>query len=305
MNPKSMKKTIKNSIFLISFSVLPAAAITFLPNPSYGAVISASLDPDLFGNLDQAKTNCPNFSCGPTAATNSFAYLQRRFPQVYGSSLIPDTNNNGMIDEAELIAVANNVGANFMKSCVNNCGTGTYIEDFIIGKRDYIESKVPGKTKYGAQIALKWRVNADDFPAGNPGSHLGTPKPDFVQDMRAATLAFLAGEIARGEDVEVFVAWGTNNAHYLTLTGISYNDQTNMGTLNFIDPAGGLPGMANILGLNANGVIQTSYAGGSSLFHAVSESTPEASTVLGLLALGLLGGGVQIKQRYQSRKIRR
>lgn len=102
-----------------------------------------------------------------------------------------------------------------MKNCIVCGGTGTYIEDFILGKRDFIESKVPGRTKYGAQISIDWRTDVSDFAPNPPWNSCRPPKPDFVQDMTAATLAFLANEIAKGEDVEVFVGGGGGTAHYL------------------------------------------------------------------------------------------
>lgn len=287
---KLITTIIKRPITSFSASWLLVATLALLSNQAYGTIISASINSNLFGNLDQAKTNCPNVNCGPTAATNSLAYLQRKFPSIYDEKLIPDTNNNNMIDEAELIGVANDIGANYMKNCIVCGGTGTYIEDFILGKRDYIESKVPGRTKYGAQISIDWRTDAPDFAPNPPGTHVGTPKPYFVQDMTAATLAFLASEIAKGEDVEVFVGGGGGTAHYLTLTGITFDDVTMLGMLDFIDPSGGGLGMANILGLS-NGVIQTSYQlGGQNalLFHAVSESVPEPSVLLFLVS-GLIG----------------
>src|SRR5437763_4482684 len=45
------------------------------------------------------------------------------------------------------------------------CGAGgTSIENFILGKRTYVESKDPGATKYGAEISGTWN---------------GAGKPDF------------------------------------------------------------------------------------------------------------------------------
>lgn len=262
--------------------------------PVYGIPIKASLDPDKFGMLDQGKTNCPDTGCGPTAATNSLAYLQRMFPSIYDEKLIPDTNNNDMIDEAELIAVANDIGGNFMKTC-SLCGegTGTFIEDFILGKRDYIESKVPGKTAYSAQMNFEWRESPK--VGEKDGTHPGTKKPRFVQDKTKPTLAFLASELMSGEDVELFLATTDGFMHYITLTSIEFDDTTNMGMFSFIDPLGGIKGTRNILGLT-NGFIETDYMSGGAnavIAHAVSESIPEPSTVtlLSMGILGLLGSG--------------
>lgn len=48
----------------------------------HGAIITASLDPDLFGNLNQRDTNFPDLGCGPTAATNSLAFLSEEISQI-------------------------------------------------------------------------------------------------------------------------------------------------------------------------------------------------------------------------------
>jgi len=264
---------------LAFFAVLAGYWVT----PAPAAIIGASIDPGLYGHLDQRITDCPDLNCGPTSVANSLGYLQQRHPTQYGERLIPDTNSNDVIDEAELLAVANNIGNNFMGNC--GCGTGTFIEDFILGKFDYIESVAPGRTVYKSQIALVWRPGTAEEPADI--THPGAAKPAFVQDDTAATLAFIAREIAHGEDVEVFLA-NDNGAHYVTVTGIRYEDTTNVGFIDIIDPEGGVEARVAITGVT-DGVIQTDYqlgGEGTSLFHAVSESAP-APPVLVLLGAGL------------------
>jgi len=269
-----------------SFIMLLTVMITIaFSGPLHADMIRANLDPKKFGNLDQ--DNVPIIgacACGPTAAVNSFVYLQNMFPQIYNKSLVPDTNKDGMLSQPEMAAVATILGGAAYMDTRPDIG-GTYIEDFIFGKRKYLEEKVPGKTVYEAQISIKWgRPRA---PKPEPSN--GIPKPGFVQDMTPARLGFIAQELKDGEDVEVFVE-GPRGSHYLTITGIIYDDTTNIGTTSFIDPATGMAGMAKILGL-MGGIIQTDYqlGGNTSLFHAVSESpVPEPSTVI-LFAIGLVG----------------
>jgi hypothetical protein len=127
-----------------------------------------------------------------------------------------------------------------------------------------------------------------------------------VQDNTKPILAFIAAELKKGEDIEIGV--GNDFAgHFLTVTGISFDDTTNMGTISFIDPisrgegghrrpgepaAGGARLTRDILGLRG-GFIDTNYQiNGRNvvIFAAVSESAvPEPSTITILLAgIGVL-----------------
>lgn len=251
--------------------------------PAEAKVFSKFLDADKFGQLDQAKTGCKATGCGPTAAVNSFMFLQNSYPDVYGEKLIPPTTAGQAPTEADLIKVANKVGSDFMKSCTP-CGPndGTYIEDFIVGKRDYLESVAPGKTRYQAQIDITWRFGTDKEPAD--AANKGAAKPAFVTDATKPTLDFLYRNIDHGEDVELFLG-----GHYITLTGIEYDDATNLGKIAFIDPLGGAKSQSKITGITG-GFITLDYETSSSVFAAVVESpVPEPGAwVLLLSGVGVI-----------------
>jgi len=251
--------------------------------PLSGTTIAASIDPDLFGDLNQADTVCPTRGCGSAAVTNSLVYLQRKFPAIYERNLIRDSNFNGSIDRSEMVATANDIRRNSIRTT-----TGTLMEDFILGKRDYMERRARGKTRYAAQIwtgsrlspSGPWRENPED------GTHPGTAKPGFVRDSTKPTLSFIATQIKAGEDLEIFVATLGGAAHYLTVTGLSYDDATNVGTMSFVDPFGGARITRNIRGLD-RGFIDLDYkidGSNTFIFSAVSESpVPEASTLLPII----------------------
>ncbi len=255
-------------------------------------IVEVKLDPALFGNLDQKTTDCANTNCGPTSAINSFAFLQNQHPKVYGTSLIPGTvvNPNGSYSypDGVLKNAANVLGANpYMGTCLP-CGPndGTYIEDFILGKHDYLEKMAPGKTIYHAQMNIDWREKPDG------GTHQGAKKPDWVQDGTKPTLAFLSGELRKKQDIELFLAEG-DKEHYITLTGIKYDDVALTGNISFIDAWGGKPGSATFS--MEDGFIKTTYTLGSEgktsiafIAHAIAESPVPEPSVWVMLAAGMI-----------------
>jgi hypothetical protein len=250
----------------LAFSAVALVVTLLLRTPVTGAPIEVALDADKFGKLDQKLTKCGDIGCGPTAAVNSFTYLQTAFPNSYKTPLVP---------AGQEVMVADTLAD--LMGC---CGAGTSIENFIRGKRSYVESKDPGATKYGAELSGKWT---------------GTDRPDFVHENATATdlLAFIERELRAAEDVEISIA-NAGVGHFLTLTGITFEDETRQrGQLTFVDPNGGTRGSTTFR-IDANGDIRTTYVLGAQIAfvrHAVSESpVPELSTLV-LLAAGLIGLG--------------
>lgn len=279
MNSSFLTRLRRTPFFVLACTL----AVGLLGNaPSEAKVYSKFLDAAKFGHLDQSEVECPKFACGPTAATNSFMYLQNKYPDVYGEKLIPPTTAGAAPTKADLVDVANKLGRDYMKTCVP-CGPndGTYIEDFIIGKRAYLEAVAPGKTSFLAQINIGWRFGTDTQPddAGNPG----VKKPVFVSDSTKPTLDFLYAAIARQADVELFLG-----DHYVTLTGIEYDDATNKGKISFIDPDGGKEVSSKITGIE-DGFVMLDYDTSSKVFAAVIEApVPEPGTWV------MLGAGAAI-----------
>jgi hypothetical protein len=268
------------------FGLRPALglAIVVLLTTSASAVTlyHHDLDPNhtLFGNLKQ--TDVPDcgmglFACGPTAAVNSFAFLQRKFPGIYDHKLIPDTDMDGLIDYQEMIDTAVGLGGNDYMMCAE-CNGGTFIDKFISGKRKWIQERAPGSTIFKQQEDPPWE--------------------------------FLWRELGDMEDVELlFGFYDTNNTrlggHYVTLTKFWWED-TNMNDaidednamIGLVDPADGTLKMNSVEESGAP-FLYTDYGVGLAINNteiaytriewAVSESpVPEPATIV-LCSLGLLG----------------
>ncbi len=177
--------------------VLMAATILLLTSVALAQTDYTILkNQQLYGNLDQDDTIPPPLGqvmCGPTAAINSFKYLENAYPAIYGNSLIPigasggmDLNLDGNFGDSydDMIAVAQTVGsAWYMNTKValgGPGGSGTWDDMFIFGKQKYIEAKLPGKTIYAAQLKSQWawpgvpNRPADEIPP--------IARPAWVQD---------------------------------------------------------------------------------------------------------------------------
>lgn len=276
----------------------------------YAAEIKVDLGPANFGMLDQDNTTaCKDATgaqidgsqaCGPTAAVNSFQFLENRYPDIYGGKLIPRNTSNL---ETDWISTANTLGTAAYMDCA--CNGGTDITKFIQGKQDYIDEKAgDGKSVFKHQ---------DVFMLGDIDKSKSRGRPSFD---------FLLMELMHGEDVELLVSYhdtfdfaddnnpigppGNHNndriadadtmadsygGHFLTMTGLTLNDANNNGTFDmgealklfFIDPGTGMAGSADAF-LNSFG-FDTNYGfggpiTGASISAIVSESPiPEPETV--------------------------
>ncbi len=244
------------------------------------------------GNLNQEYVDCGtdgSSACGPSAATNSFVMLQNRYPTIYDHSLVPYAGTSPT--QSEMAVVANELVP--LMDCDDV--DGTYIENFIYGKWTYIEAQVPDKTVYQAYVAGSWTWR--DNPNGTSGYDNGG-QPSWVT-RGAPTAEWLAAELNDGEDVEIFIEYDSGGAHYLTLGEITFDTETNIGSIGFMDSLTGAWGTADITGLNTWGYLTLDYGNGSTLWHAVSESpVPEPGTYF-LFALGTIT--LLIRARGRSR----
>ncbi len=251
----------------------------------------------LYGNLNQNSMQIywdpiqhMNVGCGPTAAVNSFVYLQKKYGSVYDTLLVPacgqDLDGNGIqdfYDDEMAVGIALG-GASYMNTLAN---LTTFHDDFIWGKKAYIESVASGNTVYAAQDWWAW-------------TNTERPKPAWVAPVKP-TWGFIYNELKACEDVEILLSW-SDGGHFLTLTSLHWNDADNDGIIDFgenasmdyIDPCTGAWGQSQIWtgGSESDKDIETDYNTSSTTWisMAVAESpVPEPSTLIMLLLAGMCG----------------
>ena len=235
----------------------------------------------LYGTLDQSAVG-PN-TCGPTSTANSFAYLERAYPEVYsGRKLIPDIEDKDDYGPEELKAVADEL-KDLMKHTDTN---GVYIQGLIDGKIKYFEAHAPGTTVVGAQMKYGWDTQK---PQGIGGI------PDRVHENTEPTWEWLNQQLLSCEDVEILIRpVGGGLGHFVTLTGMTWQDdgdgdiEPGEAIIDYIDPNGG-PGQSPVTYNEGDEELRLlQYKGQSVNFRleaAVKESIPEPATMT-LLALG-------------------
>jgi hypothetical protein len=260
-------------------------------SPASSEIIREGISAALFGRLDQDDTACTVLGCGATAAVNSFVYLERRYPEIYGGKLIlgdgPE-DRQSLIDTADALA-----GEEFMNT---DPVRGTHWTEFITGKQAWIDEMAPGSTVFHAQSGMVW-----NNPRVPP-----RPKPGYVSDSMFPGAHFLGEQIRDGEDVELLLD-SPDFAHWITLVGVVYDTVLQEGEITFIDPKTGSVRTARLYQNGADPNLTVDYYDDEgdlrslSISVAVAESPiPEPHTFL-LTGAGILLVAFHVRRARVSR----
>lgn len=200
-----------------------------------------------FGYLNQNDLVGGGCMCAPTAATNSFAFLQTMYPAIYDTKLTGGTNSYA---DWKTTATALS-GADYM-----NTAGGSFNRDIVWGILNWIDGATgkpghaPGSSVYAGQVITE---AGGDWTAARP-------KPSFV-DSVYPTAQFLYDELSANEDIEIGLTGDID--HELTLSSIHFDTATKSGTLDFIDPLNpgkGAPSTTSgTLTLGADGKLHLMY----------------------------------------------
>jgi hypothetical protein len=273
----------------------------FLGRPAF-AVVYDEVEPlNDFGTINQTNVgaNCPgdgNNYCAPTATMNSFIYLQNAFPQVYDNDLYVASTTQGYYSGGTFVSTPGtyydtDAGLLAQMMLTGAC-SGTTYSNFIAGKVNYINTYAPGTTYFQGMSLF---ANPDGV--------------NWITSGQAPTAQFLAAMLGQGEDTELLIFPAAGIGHVLTLASIDFNTVTNSGTIDGIDPAGGVyfdyditvtGGAITFTGGVAGDNDDPNNYTGYTLGAAVSESPtiPEPAT----LSLLLLGGAGILARRIRRKE---
>lgn len=304
----------RNGWSLAALPVLCVAVLLFMPGRASATTYDIEKEIALYGDLDQNLVpGWGNVACAPTAAVNSFVYLQNKYPEIYDNLLVPqqgvDLDGDGDVDQTDdMIAVVQKLGGQgYMNT---QPAIGTYTDDFFYGKHRYLEEVAPGRTRYEAMSVTSW-VNPPNRVPAVPDPE----EPDWVASNTAPTWEFLYNELADCEDVEIGVRYDSGGGHCLTLTSFHWDDANDNGIIeqaenawiDYMDPWGGVFGTSNIwsgsalVGGTVYNVIESDYGSGSWIAFAASESpVPEPVTAF-FFGTGLAGVAGIVRRRRRRR----
>ena len=247
---------------------------------AWGTIYTVDKNANEFGYIDQHNLDrwegdfLANMGCAPTATMNSFIYLQNHYPGVYDHSLVPEGDGMDLIKARELAI-----------TWMGTTNAGTTIEDWTWGKHDYLENYAAGKTIFhGQSMYNNWTALR--------------PRPDWVENV-LPSWNFLYNQLTWCQDVEIGIWWQSDIGHALTLTGLTWNDELNAGTVDYVDPWTGA--LFTDVGINLNledGRLHVAYQGQNAWIDlALAESAvPEPSAFL-VLGSGFVGILIRLRRR--------
>jgi len=239
------------STALISGVLIACAA------PASAAIAKYSNDAVKFGKLNQRTMGYPlgDWACAPVSVANSFAYLEREYPNHYQRRLVPEITVDGLIDAAEIASVAltlaspaymdTQLPASHMPPPPNPVPPAEPYYDpnvhgYVPGMPAFetaggtsFENWAWGKNKYLTQPGMPWTRMKGQYrsPWTNPTGQ--RPRPAWMQDNVNLSLNDLVMCILEGCDVEVGFTWmkligqvwvEQDSGHAVTIHGFEFED---------------------------------------------------------------------------------
>jgi hypothetical protein len=210
----------------------------------------SATDTSLFGHLDQENPIIQavwgHEGCPPTAMVNALVYLQKNYPGVYGTYLVPDYSPTAMAQTA--VTLGGPSYLNVTKEGYTDDKWHCRPRDLIWGSYFYMQAlnhdMVPRTFWFGTEGPV-W-LSPWDWTLDRPVPSWAVinnfaPNPMQIYNSLSASKAVIVEWYGVNLAADGSIAnYYNGNTHYLTVTGITWDDQSKTGILYYIDPEGGL-----------------------------------------------------------------
>jgi len=274
--------------FCLSFAL--GIFVFSLNSIAFASVLTTQENSSYFGTLDQHSLDysypqyglgANNMACGPVAAVNSLVYLDNAFSSIYGTSLVllanHDMNNDGLYNTYDdwIYSAGVMAGTSYMNTTLAN---GTWHDNFIWGMYNFVNSKANGKETFSA---LDYWSSWGNSPAPNS-------RPSWVSG-GLPTWDFLYSKLNSSAAVDILFTYVGGGGHFVSVTGMTWDNLNNSGTLNFMNPWTGANGSTAIR--LTSGKIYTDYGGSNgSWISEINAITPiPEPSIYALLGIGAIG----------------
>lgn len=159
-----------------------------------------------FGNYGTVNNSTcaasPKGICGAAEAINSFTFLKKTYPKIYGSTSIDTGGEKTSADAANDFAAKGFAGKDGYYTRFNKDGPSKQYEDYLATKMDWFQAYAPNKTRFEVR-----------------GKEADLPKAD----QQNPNGSFLFNQVQDGEDVELFIFNTVDQTkHVISLVGLSW-----------------------------------------------------------------------------------
>jgi hypothetical protein len=210
---------------------------------------TSATDTSLFGHLSQQDPAIRALwgynGCQPTALTNALVYLQKNYPGVYANYLVSDYSWTTLVQTA--VTLGGPSYLNMTQEGFTDGGYHIWPRDMAWGGYLYMQDQdhnmAPQTTWFGTggpDWLCRWNWNLErPLPTWATINNFNPNPTQIYNNLKnSKAVIILWYGVTLGSDGRV-TNWFNGSSHYMTVTGITWDDASQTGILYYIDPVGG------------------------------------------------------------------
>jgi hypothetical protein len=217
--------------------------------PAVAQAKSVFFDTSLFGHLNQGDPVIQALwgynGCQPTALTNALVYLQKNYPGVYANYLVSDYSATTLVQTA--VTLGGPSYLNMTQEGYTDGGWHCCTRDMVWGGYLYMQDQdhnmAPQTTWFGTGgpdwlSPWNWNLDRPSPPWAVINNFSPNPTQIYTSLKNSNAVIILWYGVTLGSDGRI-TSYSNGKSHYMTVTGITWDDASQTGILYYIDPKGG------------------------------------------------------------------